>query len=342
MLDGDAESVRPASDTQRHDGKSECVMGHITAVDTADVNLASLDLNLLVALDALLQQQSVTRAAEQMRLSQPALSASLARLRRHFGDDLLTRVGNDYRLTPLAVQLKERTRVALAGVERVFTAQPDFEPATSTREFSLLMSDYAVAVLGDTIARLLSEEAPTARLRFAAHTPPLVDRAEQVLLSDDLMIIPHGFVTDLLHRDLYRDDWVCLVSADNPHVRQELTVANLKTLPWVVTFHGPTAATLAARQMRMLGIEPRVQVVTENFLTVPGLVAGSDRIALVQRRLADRIPATLGVRALSCPFDAAPLVEAMWWHPVYDQDPEHRFLRDLLVRAASDVVGDDE
>src|SRR5690348_16363401 len=79
------------------------------------VTLAGLDLNLLVALDALLQQRSVTRAAEQLGLSQPSLSASLARLRRHFDDPLLARAGNEYRLTPLAAQLSERTRLALAG-----------------------------------------------------------------------------------------------------------------------------------------------------------------------------------------------------------------------------------
>jgi DNA-binding transcriptional LysR family regulator len=315
------------------------VIPHISAVDTARVNIANLDLNLLVALDALLQQRSVTRAAEQMRLSQPALSASLARLRRHFGDDLLTRVGNEYRLTPLAVQLKERTRVALAGVERVFTAQPDFDPATSTREFSLLMSDYGVAVLGHPLARLLMAEAPRTRLRFPANTPEMVDRADQVLLSTDLLILPHGFVTDLSHRDLYRDDWMCLVAADNPLVGSQLSVAQLESLPWVVTYHGPTASTPAARQMRMLGIEPQVQVVTENFLTVPSLIAGSDRIALLQRRLVQQIPPGLGVRALPCPFEVGPLVEAMWWHPVYDHDPEHRYLRDLVVRAADEAIG---
>ena len=103
-------------------------------------------------------------------------------------------------------------------------------------------------------------------------------------------MLPHGFVTDLSHRDLYRDEWVCVVSADNPAVEDGLTVEDLETLPWVATFHGPTAATPAARQMRMRGIEPHVQVVTENFLTVPGLVAGSDRIALLQRRLVDLLP----------------------------------------------------
>ncbi|MCW2634138.1 MAG: Transcriptional regulator, lysR-family [Blastococcus sp.] len=311
----------------------------INRADTAVVNLASLDLNLLVSLDALLQERSVTRAAARMGLSQPALSASLARLRRHFGDELLTRVGNDYRLTPLAVGLKELARIALSGVERVFTAQPEFEPGSSTREFSLVASDYVVAILGDTIAALLTEEAPHTRLRLAANTPSIVERADQVLLTTDLLLLPHGFVTDLSHRDLYRDEWVCVVAADHPVVDAGLTVEDLETLPWVATYHGQTASTPAARQMRMLGIEPHIQVVTENFLTVPALVAGSNRIALLQRRLVDQFPPDIGVRALPCPFEAGPLLEAMWWHPVYDEDPEHRYLRDVVVRAADQAVG---
>jgi DNA-binding transcriptional LysR family regulator len=298
------------------------------------VNLGNLDLNLLVSLDALLEQRSVTRAAEQMGLSQPALSASLARLRRHFGDELLSRVGNTYRLTPLAAQLRPRVRLALDGVERVFSAQPDFDPAESTREFSVLVSDYGCAVLGDTLALLLSEEAPSARLRLAHNTPGAVDQAQQTLLSTDLLVLPHGFVTDLPHADLHRDRWVLVVSADNAEVGETVTVEQLRTMPWVATYHGPTASTPAARQMRMLGIEPRVQVVTESFLTVPGLVAGSDRIALLQERLVQLLPLDTGVRALPLPFDAGPLVEAMWWHPVYDRDPEHGFFRDLVRRAA--------
>jgi DNA-binding transcriptional LysR family regulator len=304
------------------------------------VNLASLDLNLLVSLDALLQERGVTRAAARMGLSQPALSASLARLRRHFGDELLTRVGNEYRLTPLAVQLRELVRAALTGVERVFTAQPEFDPASSTREYSLLVSDYGVAVFGDTVAALLAEEAPHARLRLSANTPAAVDRAEQVLLSTDLLVLPHGFLSDLSHRDLYRDEWVCVVSADNPEVGDELTVEHLQNLPWVVTFHGPTAATAAARQLRMRGIQPRVQVVTENFLTVPGLVAGSRRVALLQRKLVGLLPLDIGLRALPPPVEVGQLVEAMWWHPAFDDDPEHAYLRDVVSRAAALAVGD--
>src|SRR3954469_19923515 len=303
------------------------------------VNIASLDLNLLVSLDALLQQRSVTRAAARMGLSQPALSASLARLRRHFGDELLARTGNEYRLTPLAVQLKELVRIALSGVERVFTAQPEFEPASSTREFNLLVSDYVVAILGDTLAELLGEEAPNTRLRLTPHSPAMVERADQVLLTADLMLLPRGFITDLSHCDLYRDEWVCVVASDNPVVTDGLTVEDLETLPWVVTYHGQTASTSAARQMRMLGIEPRVQIVNEDFLTVPGLISGSDRIALLQRRLVDVLPLNTGIRALPVPFEVSPLIEAMWWHPVFDDDPEHSYLRDVVMRAAEQALG---
>lgn len=303
------------------------------------MNLASLDLNLLVALDALLEQRSVTRAAEQVGLSQPALSAQLGRLRRHFNDDLLAREGNQYRLTPLAIQLRERTRSALSGVERVFAAEPDFDPASTSREFSVVLSDYCIAILGTQIAALLAAEAPGARLRLTPNTPQMVDTAA-TLVNVDLFLLPHGFITDLPYRDLYRDDWVCLVSSKNDEIGERITVGQLETMPWVVCYHSPTASTLAARQMRALGIEPHVQVVTETFLTVPGLVAGTNRVALLQRRLAEKIPKGFGVRALPCPFEVSPLAEAMWWHPMYNNVPDHLYLRDLVVRAAAAATGE--
>lgn len=302
------------------------------------MRLANLDLNLLVSLDALLEQRSVTRAAQQLGLSQPALSASLARLRRHFGDELLSRVGNEYRLSPLAAQLKPRVRLALDGVERVFIAQPQFDPASSTRQFSVQLSDYASALLGSRLSELLAEAAPGARLRLPHNTPETVDHAEQTLLTTDVLVLPHGFITDLPHEDLIRDRWVIVVSADNPDIGDELTIEQLEVLPWVATYHGPTASTHAARQLRMAGIEPRVEVVTESFLTVPWLVAGTRRIALLQERLVHLLAADVGVRALPCPFEVGPLIDAMWWHPVYDRDPEHSFFRDLVLRAAQAVT----
>jgi DNA-binding transcriptional LysR family regulator len=304
------------------------------------MRLANLDLNLLVSLDALLDQRSVTRAAQQLGLSQPALSASLARLRRHFGDELLARSGNEYRLTPLAAQLKPRARLALDGVERVFTAQPDFDPRESTREFSIQLSDYAAAIIGSAIAESLAVEAPAARLRLTHNTPDAVDHAEQTLLTTDLLVLPHGFITDLPRADLMRDRWVMVVAVDHPEVGDALSIEQLETLGWVATYYGPTASTPAARQLRMLGIEPRVQVVTESFLTIPALVAGTRRIALLQERLVRELSADAGIRALPCPFEVGPLVDAMWWHPIYDRDPEHTFFRGLVRDAAAAVTGD--
>ena len=316
--------------------------GHHPDRYRARVNLASLDLNLLVSLDALLQERSVTRAAARMGLSQPALSASLARLRRHFGDELLTRVGNEYRLTPLAVQLRELARLALsrrgAGVRRPDRVRPgELQPRVHVarqrlRRRRVRQHDRAAARRGG------AARPPAAHRQHPVHGGP----RPQILLTTDLLVLPHGFVTDLSHRDLYRDEWVCVVSADNPVVGEGLTTEHLETLPWVVTFHGPTAATPAARQMRMRGIEPNVAVITENFLTVPGLVAGSGRIALLQRRLVDLLPLDVGLRALPPPVEVGQLVEAMWWHPVYDDDPEHAYLRDVVVRATRQALGEAE
>lgn len=196
----------------------------------------NLDLNLLISLDALLQQRNVTRAAQQLGLTQPALSGALARLRRHFGDELLYRAGNESHLTPLAAELRQRVGLALDGVERVFSARPAFSSDASTREFGILVSDYGTTILGDTLARVLFETAPNARLRFQPTTPDVVARAEQTLVGTDLMLVPHGFITDLPHTDLYHDRWVMIVASANENIGAELTVDDLRTSPWVVVF----------------------------------------------------------------------------------------------------------
>lgn len=300
--------------------------------------LTSLDLNLLLSLDALLQERNVTRAAARLGLSQPAVSAALARLRRHFGDELLVRVGNRYEPTPLAVQLTERVSAALATVERVFAAVTDFDPATSEREFTLVMSDYATAVLGPAISAVLAEEAPGVRLRIEQPTVEGIDHAPETLRTVDGMVLPRGFLADLPHVDLYDDTWVCIVATGNPAVGERLTMADLERLPWVLLYHRPTAYTPAARQLSLLGVEPRVGVVVDSFFAMPTMVAGSDRIALVQARLADPLTRVLDIRVLPCPFDAVPLTEALWWHPMYEHDPAHRWLRDLLRRAAATLA----
>jgi DNA-binding transcriptional LysR family regulator len=297
------------------------------------VKLSSLDFNLLRTLDAVLQESSVTRAAERLEVSQPAVSLALAKLRRHFNDELLRRAGNRYELTPMAVQLRERAAVAMLGVKRVFEAQPTFDPTVEEREFTLLVSDYAIAVLGSALRILTHERAPGIVLRMVQHKTADVDHAHETVRTVDGLVVPHGFVSGLPYTELFSDGWMGLVSTSNRHVVDELTMDHLAQLPWAFTYLAPTAFTPAGRQLQTLGVEAHVEVVVESFLALPHVVAGTDRIALVQSRLADRMTRAGDVRALPLPFDALPITEAMWWHPMYDRDPAHVWLRALLVEA---------
>ncbi len=297
----------------------------MTARDGA--KLSNLDLNLLVSLEALLRERSVTRAAVGLGLSQPTLSTALSRLRRHFDDELLTRVGNSYQLTPLAADLVDRVSGALGVIERVFSGQPDFDPSASEREFTVVVSDYAVAVLGAQLTAVIVEQAPSVCLRLQQLRTETVDAAPESLRAVDAMVLPHGYLTGLPHQELYTDQWVCLVSADNEAVGDTFTLEHLHTLPMVVTYREPTAFTPAVKQLSMVGIEPRVVAVAESFLALPFLVAGTDRFALIQQRLAHRLAAAADVRVLPCPFPVTPLVETLWWHPIYDRDAGHRWLR---------------
>ncbi len=296
--------------------------------------LSRVDLNLLIALDTLLRERSVTVAASRLGLSQPALSASLARLRRYFDDELLTRVGNKYELTPLAVALLERTTVALAATAEVFTASADFDPTTAEREFELYVSDYAASVLATELSRLTRAEAPRVHLRLQQLNATAVDNAAIFLRDHDGLVVPHGLVDDARFVDLFSDRFVLLVSADNQAIGDSMTVQEMINAPMVVAYNTRTGRNTAVHQMQLAGLEPTIATVTESFLIMPFLIAGTDRVGLVPEMLARRLPALADVRVIACPFPVADLVECLWWHERFEDDPGHRWFRSLLARAA--------
>jgi LysR family nod box-dependent transcriptional activator len=299
--------------------------------------MARLDLNLLVSLDALLTERSVTKAAEKLGLSQPALSASLARLRVHFSDPLLTRQGNAYRLTPLAARLTEQTATTLESARKLFANEATFDPATSTREYSIYGSDYAFAAVCSHLTMSVRSIAPHVRFRFMHHTTAIVEDAMHALRGVDGMLLPHGFAVGLPCIDVYADDWRCLVSADNEAVGAQLTMDNLRELPWVFTYQSRSAFTPAARQLQMIGVQPQIDVVVEGFLALPYFIVGTNRIGLVQTHLVDRIVAAGDIRALKPPFDAVRLAGALWWHPMHTDDPSHIWMRQQFIRAGRGV-----
>jgi DNA-binding transcriptional LysR family regulator len=298
------------------------------------VNLASLDLNLVVALRALLEERNVTQAGRRIGLSQPAMSAALARLRRQFDDDLLARVGGHYELTPLGEVLLDRTTAACGLLERLFTSQTDFDPATGSREFSLAATDYGVAAFGAELARALDREAPGIRLRFVPIPKGFLEEPGALLSTVDGLIMPHGLISGFPATELFQDDWVFLVAEGNHEVGDQLTHDDVARLPWATYLRAYDSP--AVRQLGMLGIEPRVDISVDSFSMLPFLVAGTRRIALIPALLAERLRGVAPVRIMKPPYESVPLQEALWWHPVHTRDAAHIWLRETAARVAAD------
>ncbi|MET1015668.1 MAG: LysR family transcriptional regulator [Leifsonia flava] len=290
------------------------------------MELANVDLNLLVPLQALLEEKSVSRAAERIHMSQPALSQSLSRLRRHFNDDLLVRSGNSYVLSPLAVHLSSEIQAASASVTRVFGSQSDFDPASSQREFRIICSDYAASVFGAALSRRIAKYAPSVQLVFEQMEDSVVDNAPESLRDVDGLIVPHGYIKGAAHQELFLDRWVCIADASR-HEGDTLSEEALGRLPWVVTFNGRTAITLAIRELHTIGIYPHIQVVSRNFLTLADLVVDTNRIAFAPEALARRLAETRPVVVLDPPIEVPDLRNAFWWNAAFDDDPGHVWLR---------------
>lgn len=302
----------------------------------ADLPLLSrLDLNLLVSLDALLTERSVTRAAERLHLSQPALSASLARLRSHFNDPILARRGNTYELTPLALRLTEHTATALDATRRVFESQAIWTPEESIREFTIYGSDYGFATIGPVVMKIAAERAPNVRFRFVLHSTAIVEDAAHRLRSVDGMVMPHGFLSGLPYRNLWNDHWVVIASDDNEDAGQGLTMELLASSRWVFTYQSRSAFTSASRQLLQLGIEPAVAAVVESFVALPLFIRGTKCLALIQGGLAETALNIGGVQVHKLPFEATPVANALWWHPVHTREPEHTWMRGIFAEAGN-------
>ncbi|WP_375423732.1 LysR family transcriptional regulator [uncultured Friedmanniella sp.] len=298
--------------------------------------MANLDLNLLTTLHAVLQERSVTRAAHRLGLTQPTVSGTLARLRRHFNDELLYRSGNAYQLTTLGMHLAERTGLALDEVHRVLVAQPLAEPASSTREFVVVTSDYGAAVVGPALSADLLWRAPHASLHLRQISPGPFATDLDRLRAVDGVLMPHGWFHDAPHLDVFRDRWVCLVDGRNRTVGEELTVEDLDRLPWASLSVDLGTDPMGMRSLVEAGVNPRVQTVVNSFLALPLLVPGTDRIAMVPERVARAMPAS-GLRVLECPVSTGPLVVALWWHPQLERDAEHIWLRERIAAVGASL-----
>ena len=314
-------------------------MSWIRDIDRADIvggviDLRTVDLNLLVDLDALLATRSVTEAARRLNLSQSAMSGSLARLRRLYDDPLMVRTGRALTLTSRAEALIEPVAEILRLTEVVLGDKDEFVPATATRSFSISASDYATAVVVAPLIRTLSAEAPdvTINVRPRAADVPSLLRQERV----DLVIEPRETMgpSPLPSTSLFRDRWLCMLDA-SVHQGTVLDPERYLALPHLVYSIGQDLQlNLADRHLADLGVQRRVELTIESFLMVPLLIRGTTLVSLVLERSTQLLPLT-GLRLVDPPIPVPDINEAMYWNPRNTDDAGHRWLRSRVAATAA-------
>ena len=289
-----------------------------------------VDVNLLVALQALLEQRNVTRAGQVTNMSQPAMSAALSRLRAHFGDDLLRRAGRTYELTPLAAELLPQVGAALGAVAAALDPWSRFDPATSTRRFAVSGSDYALGVVVEPLLGVLRDQAPDVTVEFDPVPPPGSDMLNH-LMRRDAVIGAVGYGLPGRRQMVFSDRFVCIVAAGNPRLRDgRLTLEDLADMPHVSASVGQLV-TPADQVLAAAGVVPRVDVTVQGLLALPFAVSGTDLCAFVPERLLSRCADDLGLVVAEVPLEDPELAEAAFWHPSRDEDPSLRWLRGVLA-----------
>lgn len=299
------------------------------------INLARIDLNLLVALDALLSERSVTRAAARVGLGQSAMSHNLARLRTLFGDELLVRAADGMRPTPRALALADRVRIALSDIAALVNRTDRFDPATAERTFRIGLPDSVEMLIGPRMLALACTEAPGIRFRFySTDGHPLLDDidADAIDLGIGIGTFPDG-QTHHKRRVLATDSYLCMFNAGKVGLKPPISLADYVRLPHVLTSLRKGERGVVDDALEKIGMARQIALVTPRFVAVPFLVAGAPVITTMHARLARLFARELDLALSRVPVELPEVTVSMLWHASYDGDPGHTWLRQLIVRA---------
>lgn len=299
--------------------------------------LRSIDVNLLVALDALLDERSVTRAAERMGVSQSAMSRTLARLRELVGDPLLVRNVNEMERTPVAEDLCGPLREALGRLDALVTEREAFDPASSTRSFRLELTDHVAVALLPALLPRLRTQAPGVDLEVA---PPegepearLIERRTELFIGGVVHDVP-----GLFRQALFEEELVCVVRHDHP-AREDLhridryaALDHLMISPRGTSREGMVDRALAAHDLRR-----RVVLRLPQFLVAPLVVASTDLVATIPRRVAEALAHDGRLAIVAPPLPLAKFTVHQVWHERHHHDHGHRWLRQQVAEAMRDA-----
>jgi DNA-binding transcriptional LysR family regulator len=301
------------------------------------VNIRNMDLNLFVVLEALIREQSVTRAANRLGLSQPAVSAALKRLRAQLGDPLLVRTRDGMLPTPRAEQIFSSLGQSLESIQNVLQEGPVFAPKRAQRSFSVMMSDVGEIIYLPRLVRLLHRDAPGVRLTVRRLARPRIYEE----LASGRIDLAMGWVdrtSDLRRDELFKEDFVCIVRAGHPRVGKRLTLSQFSSEWHLLVGRHDAEPDLFLRAtdgavekgFRKVVRERKVALLVPHFLAIPNIIASTDLLCVVPRQLG-RIYETHGqVRTVALPVKCESFAVSQFWHKRFDADQGNLWLRGLI------------
>lgn len=296
-----------------------------------------IDLNLLIALDALLAERNVTRAAGRMHMTQSAMSGVLARLREYFDDQLLVPIGRTMRLTPRAEKLVEPVREIILKVDSTLGVRPDFAPSSAQRHFTIIASDYLSHVLLAEVVRRIAQEAPGLSFDIRPSSGTMGQDLEQGRV--DFLITPaHLTVPDHPQVTLFEDTYHVIACQQHPDLQDGITLDQYQSLGHVVYQNergqNPWFEQWYANEH---GSTRRLEVITHGFALIPRFIIGTRRIATVQTRLARLFEQGMPVRLFDPPMETPRLTEVLQWHRYRAEDPGVQWVREQIIAAAQQL-----
>ncbi|MFL1463247.1 LysR family transcriptional regulator [Roseococcus sp. DSY-14] len=300
-------------------------------------DLSQLDLNLLRVFDAVARERHVTRAAQRLHLSQPAVSNALARLRAALGDELFLRRPGGVEPTAFAQALAAPVAEALDRLAETLAAQAPFDPATARRVFSVGVSEYAEAVLAPRLVARLGAEAPGCLLAFRhadrTNAEALLERGEAAMavavlpeptaLYTRIRLLPEGFLT--------------LMRPGHPLAEGELTLERFLSVPHLL--HSPNGSRDGAMDwaLEQEGRQRRLGAVVAHLSAVPAILLGTDLVISLSARLAGALAAAHGLLLRDPPVEVRHTRLSLVFHRRFEADQGHAWLRRLILAEAREA-----
>ncbi|KGD70062.1 LysR substrate-binding domain-containing protein (plasmid) [Pantoea agglomerans] len=295
------------------------------------------DLNLLPVLLVMMEERNVTRAAERLGITQPALSNALNRLRETLNDPLFIRERYGMRPTPKAEQLAQVVGAALSSIDKVILGQQDFDPLNATRLFTLAPNSYVEFIMMPAIVARLRSCAPGIRLRL---TPFGNDVTETGVISGNTDMVLGRIVEppdNLVVQHLMNEGLACVIRADHPLVGENLSAEQYEQLKHVNVLPPGRMRAGLYQALEQRGLRRQVAVSVTHFLAVPEMIAVTDYCATLPRLICQHLSRDQRLRIVPAPVDLGTFPVEMGWHARYRDDPAHRWFRTLIMETAQSL-----